>query len=137
LSQNIARLNPEVFQKNENFRILPHAEDPTLLGTPLCEVISIDYFFPLKADSALTVKRTPGKGEKSLVQMVVGLKEVTTESVFWVFYWPGLEFLLPEEVYSIIAQKDYTSSFRINQLAYIGSEELQIVEMCPIEDRFP
>lgn len=57
-----------------------------------------------------------------VVQMLIGLRAIESGSVFWVFYWPGFEYLLLEEIFTLTQQKDLTSTFNINQLAYIGSE---------------
>ena len=54
--------------------------------------------------------------------MLIGLRAIESGSVFWVFYWPGFEYLLLEEIFTLTQQKDLTSTFNINQLAYIGSE---------------
>lgn len=88
LVQNITKLNPLVYKNNPSFRLLPHTEDNSLSQTPLCEVVSIEYFFPLKSEN-LSQKRTPGKGEKNQIQMVLGLKPVEEGPVFWIYYLPG------------------------------------------------
>ena len=48
LVQNIEKLNPEVYHKNKDFRLLPHTENGELSATPECEVVSIEYYFPMK-----------------------------------------------------------------------------------------
>jgi hypothetical protein len=137
LTQHVTKLNTEAYKKNEQFRLLPHTEDNALSNTPLCEVVSIEHFFPLKAESNPNAKRTPGKGERAPIQMLVGLKEVSTEQLFWVFYWPGYEFLVPEEVYQLIEEKEMVTRLSINQLVNVRGEEMQVVELGPFEDRFP
>lgn len=93
--QNITKLNPAIYKKNEAFRLLPHTEDSTLVQTPLCEVISIDYYFPVRFESVSQVKRIPGKGERYQIQMIVGLKPIEDGHIFWVYYTPGQEYLVP------------------------------------------
>lgn len=41
LVQNVNRLNSAAYRDNEAFRLLPHAEENSLVNTPLCEVVSI------------------------------------------------------------------------------------------------
>jgi|688.fasta_scaffold2743985_1 hypothetical protein len=48
------------------------------------------------------MKRTPGKGEKLAILMLIGLKPVEEGETFWIFYIPGYEFLLLEHVYAQI-----------------------------------
>lgn len=37
----------------------------------------------------MSQKRTPGKGEKNQIQMILGLKPKEEGQIFWVYFIPG------------------------------------------------
>jgi hypothetical protein len=63
--------------------------------------------------------------------------ELESNEKFWVFYVPGYEFLLREEIYSKIIESNIMERFEENQLFQIQNEELQLIEIKPLEDKFP
>lgn len=68
----------------------------------------------MKCNDSSNMKRTPGKGERSHIQMLLGLKPVEEGETFWVFYIPGYEFILLEHIYTQIKEKDLISRMMVN-----------------------
>jgi hypothetical protein len=106
--------------------------------------------FPLQIDGLEQInKRNQTRNEINHIIMLLELEiipeksvyeiseEDTENEIFWIFYIPGYDFLLQDEIYSQIKKMDLTSLFQVNDLISFENEEAQIVEVNPFENRYP
>jgi len=113
-------------------------------------VKNIEYMFPLQIDGLEQInKRNQTRNEINHIIMLLELEiipeksvyeiseEDTENEIFWIFYIPGYDFLLQDEIYSQIKKMDLTSLFQVNDLISFENEEAQIVEVNPFENRYP
>lgn len=47
--------------------------------------------------------------------------------MFWIYFIPGYEFLIPDSIYKQVMEKDLISKFTNNGLINVKGEEMQII----------
>ncbi len=105
---------------------MPHENHPELINVQKCEVVKVDFAFPLEEQSQPSYKNLNnrrGRIQKSSVQDILAFITLKTLNghELKVFFSPGYEYLIKWEIYDDIMRNDRYGKFSLYDIVRIKS----------------